>query len=40
MKALAAFDIIKGPCIVEDTSLCFNAIGGLPGKLVTYNSLS
>lgn len=34
MKAQAAFDIIKGPCIVEDTSLCFNAIGGLPGKLL------
>lgn len=32
MKARAAFEIIKGPCIVEDTSLCFNAIGGLPGR--------
>lgn len=31
-KGLAAFNIIKGPCIVEDTSLCFNAMGGLPGK--------
>lgn len=35
MKAQAAFEIIKGPCIVEDTSLCFNAIGGLPGKWLT-----
>lgn len=32
IKGLAAFDIIKGPCIVEDTSLCFNAMGGLPGR--------
>ena len=23
---------IGGPVIVEDTSLCFNALGGLPGK--------
>ncbi|KAL5237059.1 hypothetical protein ACI65C_004469 [Semiaphis heraclei] len=36
MKARAAFDIIKGPCIVEDTSLCFNAIGGLPGPYIKW----
>ena len=23
---------IGGPVIVEDTSLCFNALGGLPGE--------
>ncbi|XP_050425587.1 inosine triphosphate pyrophosphatase isoform X3 [Adelges cooleyi] len=36
MKARAAYDIIKGPCIVEDTSLCFNALGGLPGPYVKW----
>lgn len=36
-KAKAAFDIIQGPCIVEDTSLCFNAIGGMPGKLLAVD---
>ncbi|XP_050529341.1 inosine triphosphate pyrophosphatase [Daktulosphaira vitifoliae] len=35
-KAQAAFEIIKGPCIVEDTSLCFNAFGGLPGPYVKW----
>lgn len=24
---------IAGPVIVEDTSLCFNALGGLPGSV-------
>lgn len=31
-KALAAFDLIKGPCVVEYNSLCCNAINGLPGN--------
>jgi len=35
-KARAAFDIINGPCIVEDTSLCFNAMAGLPGPYVKW----
>ncbi|VVC42353.1 Hypothetical protein CINCED_3A005848 [Cinara cedri] len=35
-KALQAFKIVKGPCIVEDTSLCFNALGGLPGPYVKW----
>lgn len=31
-KCEAAAELIKGPVIVEDTCLCFNALGGLPGK--------
>ena len=27
---------IKGPVLVEDTSLCFNAYGGLPGAYIKY----
>lgn len=30
-KCKAAADIVKGPVIVEDTCLCFNALNGLPG---------
>lgn len=30
-KCREAAKIIKGPVIIEDTSLCFNAMGGLPG---------
>ena len=33
--ALAARDI-GGPPLVEDTSLCFNALGGLPGPYVKW----
>lgn len=32
-KCQEAVKHIKGPVIVEDTCLCFNALGGLPGKL-------
>ena len=31
-KCREAVKSIKGPVIVEDTCLCFNALGGLPGK--------
>ena len=31
-KCLSAAEIIKGPVIIEDTSLGFNAFGGLPGQ--------
>ena len=27
---------LKGPVLVEDTSLCFNAYGGLPGAYIKY----
>lgn len=27
---------IKGPVMVEDTSLCFNALGGLPGVYIKW----
>ena len=27
---------LKGPILVEDTSLCFNAYGGLPGPYIKY----
>lgn len=30
-KCRAAISITKGPTIVEDTCLCFNALNGLPG---------
>lgn len=32
---LAAKDI-NGPVLVEDTSLCFNALGGLPGPYIKW----
>lgn len=28
---------VRGPVIVEDTSLCFNALGGLPGPYMYVN---
>lgn len=30
-KCRLAFEEVKGPVLVEDTSLCFNAMNGLPG---------
>lgn len=27
---------VNGPVIVEDTSLCFNALGGLPGVYIKW----
>ena len=30
------FRRISGPVIVEDTSLCFNALGGLPGVYIKW----
>ena len=30
-KCKLAVAEVKGPVIVEDTSLCFNALNGLPG---------
>ena len=33
-KCRAAADTVKGPVLVEDTCLCFNALKGLPGPYV------
>lgn len=30
-KCQEAANLVQGPVIVEDTCLCFNALGGLPG---------
>eukprot|EP00043_Microstomoeca_roanoka_P016971 m.175976 g.175976 ORF g.175976 m.175976 type:complete len:211 (-) comp16552_c13_seq1:731-1363(-) len=35
-KCKAAFEQVKSPVIVEDTSLCFNALGGLPGVYIKW----
>lgn len=32
VKCKEAAKHVKGPVLVEDTSLCFNALKGLPGK--------
>ena len=36
-KCREAAKIVKGPVITEDTCLCFNALGGLPGIAVVWN---
>ena len=33
-KCALAAEQVKGPVMVEDTSLCFNALGGLPGVYI------
>ncbi|XP_012273905.1 inosine triphosphate pyrophosphatase [Orussus abietinus] len=35
-KCRVAVEIIKGPVIVEDTCLCFNALKGLPGPYIKW----
>ncbi|XP_076440598.1 inosine triphosphate pyrophosphatase-like [Babylonia areolata] len=35
-KCQLAAQHIKGPVIVEDTSLCFNALGGMPGPYIKW----
>lgn len=35
-KCKLAAEHIKGPVIVEDTSLCFNALGGMPGPYIKW----
>eukprot|EP01083_Nonionella_stella_P312377 1117010_1 len=35
-KCRLAAKAIQGPVIVEDTSLCFNALGGLPGPYIKW----
>ncbi|XP_038045422.1 inosine triphosphate pyrophosphatase-like [Patiria miniata] len=35
-KCKEAVKHVKGPVIVEDTCLCFNALGGLPGPYIKW----
>ena len=35
-KALAAYKLLGRPVLTEDTSLCFNALGGLPGPYIKW----
>jgi len=35
-KCKLAADAVKGPCFIEDTSLCFHALGGLPGPYIKW----
>jgi inosine triphosphate pyrophosphatase len=35
-KCLTAYEEVKMPVIVEDTGLCFNAYGGLPGPYIKW----
>ena len=35
-KALLAAQLANGPCLVEDTSLQFHALGGMPGPYIKW----
>jgi ribokinase/non-canonical purine NTP pyrophosphatase (RdgB/HAM1 family) len=35
-KCKIAAEAIKGPCLTEDTSLCFNALNGMPGPYIKW----
>lgn len=35
-KCRKAADILQGPCITEDTALCFEALNGLPGPYIKH----
>jgi len=35
-KCRRAAELIGGPCITEDTALCFKALNGLPGPYIKY----
>lgn len=35
-KALLAAQLANSPCVVEDTSLQFNALGGMPGPFIKW----
>ncbi|OLY77688.1 Inosine triphosphate pyrophosphatase [Smittium mucronatum] len=35
-KCKQAAEMVKGPVIIEDTSLCYNAFNGLPGPYVKW----
>lgn len=34
-KCRRAAEAVQGPVLVEDTALCFNALGGLPGPYMS-----
>ena len=36
VKATTAFGILQRPCMVEDTSLCFDALANLPGPYIKW----
>ena len=36
-KAIQAAQLANGPCVVDDTSLEFEALGGMPGEIVLSN---
>ena len=35
-KCKNACELVNGPVVVEDTSLCFNALNGLPGQYIKW----
>ncbi|KAK7696061.1 hypothetical protein QCA50_000702 [Cerrena zonata] len=35
-KCRRAADLLQGPCITEDTALCYEALNGLPGPYIKY----
>lgn len=35
-KCRHAANILQGPCITEDTALCFEALNGLPGPYIKH----
>lgn len=35
-KCKAALELVKAPVLVEDVSLCFNALNGLPGPYIKW----
>lgn len=35
-KCKRALDLVKEPVIIEDTSLCFNGLNGLPGPYIKW----
>jgi len=35
-KCKIAVETVQGPCFVEDTCLCFNALGGMPGPYIKW----
>ena len=35
-KCRRAAELLGGPCITEDTALCFAALNGLPGPYIKY----
>ena len=35
-KCRSAAELVGGPCITEDTALCYEALNGLPGPYIKY----